>query len=62
MNALRNWGALNEALRKATEQQCQQLLAAERKGKRRLQFLLRIYGRYNRLRTIRERKAIAKGL
>jgi hypothetical protein len=55
---LATWVALNEALRTITETECWSLLKAEQTGKRRVQFLLRIYGRANRLRTERERSAM----
>lgn len=55
-NALSNWVALNKALPNLTERQCWNLLAKERAGLRRTQFLLRLYGRANKLRGIRERR------
>jgi hypothetical protein len=59
--ALEDWENLNEALRRATEEDARRMLFAERKGKRRLQYLLRIYGRFNRLRAVRERAELASG-
>jgi hypothetical protein len=56
--ALANWGALQEALREVSEEECWRLLAEEKAGKNRVQFLLRIYGRANRLRTERERREL----
>lgn len=60
-DALANWNSLNEKLQstKTTEEDCWKLLKSERAGPRRLQFMLRIYGRANKLRTERERKEIA---
>lgn len=55
---LATWVDLNEALRNVNETECWTLLKAEQAGKRRVQFLLRIYGRANRLRTERERNAL----
>jgi hypothetical protein len=53
--ALSNWKSLNDFLRNATEQDCIDLLRQERKGKARVQFLIRIHGRFNVLRAERER-------
>ena len=55
---LLNWVTLNEDLHYLTEVECWALLKAEQKGKKRLQFLLRIYGRANRMRTQRERNEL----
>lgn len=55
---LDNWQVLNEKIKTLPEEQVEQLLNIERKGQRRAQFLLRIYGRYNTLRTIRERREL----
>lgn len=60
MNELRTWVALNEAMQSATEEQCLKLLAAEKKGKRRKQFMLRIHSRLNRVRAARERAELIK--
>ena len=56
--SLLSWPALNTKLREATEQQCYRLLQLEAQGRRRPQFMLRIYGRYNRLRGERERRGL----
>lgn len=56
--ALGNWLTLNIVLRTAKESQCAILLKFEQQGKRRLNYMLRIYGRYNRLRSERERKEL----
>jgi hypothetical protein len=56
---LENWSKLNEFLKQATEEQCAELLKLEKKGKKRLQFKLRIYGRLNKMRTTRERNELA---
>ena len=54
--ALQNWKALNEFLRKADEAACKAVLEAERNSaKPRLAFLMRLHGRYNVLRAERER-------
>lgn len=55
---LENWAALNHGLPELTEKDCLELLSFERENKRRVQFMLRIYGRYNRLRTHREREEL----
>lgn len=54
--ALQNWQSLQEALPHLTEKQCWDLLETERAGHRRVQFLLRLYGRANKLRGKRERR------
>lgn len=56
--ALANWEALNEALRECSEDDAKAMLAAEKKGKRRLQYLLRIHARFNRQRGLRERSEL----
>lgn len=56
--ALRNWHAMNRYLRSATEDECWQLLEEEKAGARRLNFLIRIYGRANKYRAVREREAL----
>lgn len=58
--ALATWPACNEFLRKATELQAYAALTAERDGKRRVQFLLRLHARFNRLRAQRERAELLK--
>lgn len=55
VDLLKNWSTLNEHLHDLTEQQCSELLKKEKKGKKRVAFLIRIYGRFNTLRTERER-------
>lgn len=55
---LEKWKTLNEGLADLTEDQVWQLLNLERTGQKRLQFLLRLYGRFNILRTDRERKEL----
>ena len=54
------WRDLNEQLRKATKvKPILQLYKAERKGKRRKRWLIRIYCRYSYLRRKKEMKAVA---
>jgi hypothetical protein len=56
-------GLLDEVSKKNDEGQCLALLNKELKSLRRPQFVLRIYGRFSRLRAERERKAlIEKGV
>ena len=55
---LGSWAALNTGVKKLTETQAKALLDAERNWAKRQSFLLRIYGRYNTLRTKRERKEL----
>ena len=61
MDLLQNWAVLNTHLTKLSEKECAELLKREKKGKKRFNFLLRIYGRYNRLRTVRERAELMRG-
>lgn len=56
------WASLNEELKGASEEQCWKMLEAEKTGQRRVQFLLRIFGRAHKLRGIRERSALLAGL
>lgn len=56
--ALRTWILLNDELRGADEQTCQWLLKAELKGRRRKQFIKRIYSRLNKARADRERQEL----
>lgn len=58
---LTNWRSLNDALAKATEQQCSALLDAEKKGDNRPTFLMRIYGKFSVLRANRERQELLGG-
>lgn len=56
--ALSSWLQLNKVLRTIKETECGTLLRFERHGKRRVNYMLRIYGRYNRLRSDRERREL----
>ena len=56
--ALRTWIALNDKLRDADEDQCQQLLDEELIGRKRKQFIKRIHSRLNKVRADRERKEL----
>lgn len=55
---LENWSVLNENVQNLDEETLWKLLQRERKGEKRTQFLIRLYGRYNKLRTVRERKEL----
>ncbi len=57
-NALASWEALNTFLRSANERSCRDLLLAERKGRNRMVYKLRIFGKYNKLRAARERQEL----
>ena len=59
-DALASWVRLQEYITKSGEKDCLALFEAERTGKRRLQFLLRIHSRYNRVRAHRERDSIKR--
>lgn len=55
---LENWAALNASLMDLSEEQVETLLNEERSGQKRPAFLLRLYGRFNTLRTQRERREL----
>lgn len=50
-----SWRDLNAAMTQADEAACLSLLKEEKRGKRRLQYLLRIHSRLNKVRADRER-------
>lgn len=52
------WAETVRLLKKADEKTCWKMLKEEREGANRPMFLLRIYGKANRLRTERERKEL----
>lgn len=58
---LKNWGSVNDFMPNANEEEAFKLLEAEKKGANRLSILLRLYGRYNKQRTRRERSELTKG-
>lgn len=58
--ALSNWKSLNAALKKLSEKQLSDLLASEKRDDKRPTFLARIYGRYSRVREMRERRELNK--
>lgn len=61
--ALRTWKALNEAILKLDDEaQVRALLAEEKAGRRRKQFMLRIHSRLNRIRADHERTDLTNSL
>lgn len=52
------WSDLNDALRTADESKCWELLEIEKANGCRVPFLLRIFGKANKLRTERERSKL----
>lgn len=56
--ALSSWTSLNNVVGELSEDQLMALLKLEQQGARRPTFLMRIYGRYNRVRALRERQAL----
>jgi len=53
--ALADWPTCNDFLRGATEGEAKAALEAEKKGKRRTQYLLRAHARFSKMRAQRER-------
>jgi len=58
--ALRTWLGLNDALRGANEELCQELLDIELHNRNRRQFVRRIHSRLNKARADRERREFDK--
>ena len=52
------WERLQEELKEADEATIKRMIDYEVKHRKRLQFLLRMHGRYNKLRTTRERNEL----
>lgn len=61
MDILKTWVTLCEGIGDLTEKECWDALKREQKGQHRVQFLLRLYGRANKLRFQRERRELLKG-
>lgn len=57
---LTNWKTLNVALKKLSEKQVHSLLRNERQGAARPTFVMRIYGRFAKLREQRERSELQR--
>lgn len=55
-----NWKEMNAKLVAADERGCWEMLKEEKLAARRTYFLLRIYGKANKLRTLRERAELLK--
>jgi len=55
---LATWRTLNEALPNLSEDELFKLINKEQAGQRRTRFLDRIYGRYNLVRALRERREL----
>ena len=51
-----DWAGFLRAVNETPEEVCWEALALEKKGKNRFQYLQRLYGRANSLRTRRERR------
>lgn len=58
VNCLENWATLNKYVQFIDEATLQALIKKEAQGQARPQFLMRLYGRFNRLRTTRERREL----
>jgi hypothetical protein len=56
MKKVKTWRDINAELVDANEQRCKEMLDEERNGENRQLFVIRIYGRYAKLRAARERK------
>lgn len=59
--ALGNWVTCNEFLRTASENEAYTLLYHEQRGKRRVQYMLRMHSRFNHERAQRERTELLNG-
>ena len=55
-DALASWPACNEFLRTATELEAANMLKMEKAGKKRVQYMMRIFSRFNSERANRERR------
>lgn len=58
MKKSKTWRDINAELSEANEQRCKELLDEERSGENRQLFVIRIYGRYAKLRAQRERREL----
>jgi hypothetical protein len=58
---LKDWRGLNTALLTLPTEQVLQLLRVEVEGRHRPQVVLRLFGRYNRLRVMEEREKLMQG-
>ena len=55
---LATWKDLNRVMKAADLSTCEQFLEAEKQGKRRKQFLMRIHSRLNKVRADQERTSL----
>ncbi len=55
---LRDWVSLNKALMTMSEKKIAELLAHERAHRARLRVMLRLYHRFSKLRSIREKQEL----
>ena len=62
LNLLDNWMELNATAKDMGEDELAALIIAERKGQCRPNILLRLHGRYNKLRGLREKSEIMQKL
>jgi hypothetical protein len=58
LSLLNNWMELTDALKDMPEKEAEALITAERKGQCRPNILLRLHGRFNKLRGVREKTEI----
>lgn len=58
---LKNWAVLNKAVMTLTEAELKELLEQEQSERARLRVMLRIYNRYSKMRSIREKTDMAIG-
>lgn len=58
INYLENWVVLNEYIQTLDEKTIKALIEKEKNNEARPQFLVRLYGRFNKLRGMRERKEL----
>jgi len=58
---LKNWAVLNKAVMTLTEAELKKLLEQEQSERARLRVMLRIYNRYSKMRSIREKTDMAIG-
>jgi hypothetical protein len=58
---LGRWADFNARLQSANEEEIRRLMRLEVKGRKRPQYLDRLYGRFSLLRRLRERERLLKG-
>jgi pyridoxine/pyridoxamine 5'-phosphate oxidase len=58
LSLLNNWMELADALKEMPEKEAEALITAERKGQCRPNILLRLHGRFNKMRGMREKTEI----